>query len=219
MEKLKKLLPINLQFFAEEGGSDDSGADNGSNGNEGGNQDQNSGEKTFTQSQVSAMMAKEKNEGKRSILKSLGFKDENEAKAAVNAYNAFINSGKTDEQKNADDVNKANEEKNESLARAIAAENKLTCFEIGVNKDSVDDVLAIANTKVTDSKDLKTVLEEMKKDNRYSSFFKEDDGSSNSGTGVTPGHSKGASSPNIGELGKRLGEKNALPKDNKSSFF
>ena len=72
------LLPLNLQFFADgsdEGnnGGNDSSTPAGDNGDKKGNEDQTkSGEKTFTQEQVTAMMAKEKNEGKRSILKSLG---------------------------------------------------------------------------------------------------------------------------------------------------
>ena len=221
MEKREKeLLPWNLQFFAEDDGSDDSGTgDNGGSGEDQNSGDDNSGEKTFTQTQVSAMMTREKNEGKRSILKSLGFNNEDEAKKAMEAYNAFMNHNKTEGEKNSDDVKKANEEKNESELRAIAAENKLTCFECGVNKDSIDDVLAIASTKVTESKNLEQVLKEMKKENKYSSFFNTSD-QSNSGTGRNPGHQKGGTSGEAGELGKRLaGLSSGQSKDQKSNFF
>ncbi|MBO7695436.1 MAG: hypothetical protein J6T10_22655 [Methanobrevibacter sp.] len=211
-EEIKTMLPLNLQFFAE---------DDGGNGN--GNEDQtlekeNSGEKTFTQSQVSTMMAKEKNEGRRSILKLLGFSNEEEAKSAIAAYNAFVNSQKDDKEKNADDVKKANEEKSASEARAIAAENKLVCFENGVNKEYIDDVLAIAALKISDEKDLEHVLKDMKKDNKYSSFFTSGKESSN-GTGVNPGHQGGRSSDKQGELGKRLGSVSNTGKEQKSSFF
>lgn len=224
MEKKElKLLPLDLQFFAE--GSDE-GADGDvdNKGNDGSDvKDQasnnNPGEKTFTQAQVSAMMAKEKNEGKRSALKALGFNSEADAKKAIEAYNSFLNLQKTDEQKLSDEIKKAQDESNENLSRAIEAENKLSCLEAGVNKESLADVLAIASTKVTDEKDLSKVLEEMKKDKRYSSFF---EGSQvGSGTGTPPGHSSSINDNGggKGELGKRLAEASIAPKKTESNFF
>lgn len=223
MEKeLKNLLAYNLQFFAEDGGAESDNSDNGASEDaNGGQEDQNSkesGERTFTQTQVSAMMTKEKNEGKRSVLKSLGFKDEAEAKSAFAAYKAFVDSQKSEQEKNADDVKNANAERDESIARAIAAENKLTCFEAGVGKDSIDDVLAIASTKVNDSKDLEQVLKEMKKDNRYSGFFNTNT-QNGSGTGRNPNHSNSVKDKNeFGDLGKRLAGNNQSS-EKKSSFF
>ena len=221
-----KLLPYDLQFFADDSGDgngsagsdENGGSDSGNEGAKDQASQNNPGEKTFTQTQVSAMMAKEKNEGKRSILKSLGFSDEKEAKSAIDAYNAFMNSRKTDEEKNADDVKKANTERDESILRAVAAENKLTCFENGVNKESIDDVLAIASTKVNDNKSLEDVLKEMKKDKKYASFF--DGISQGSGTGKQPGHQiNGGGSEKLGEYGKALASMNKVEKKEGSSFF
>lgn len=222
VKREKMMFPLNLQFFAEDddnSGNENNGNDNGDESNK--DQNDNSGEKkekTFTQSQVSAMMTKEKNEGKRSILNSLGFKTEDEAKKAINLYNALVNSQKTEEEKSKEDVNKANDDKNQALSRAEAAENKLTCFEAGVDKDSIDDVLAIARTKVSDSKTLSDVLDDMKKETRYASFFKSTN--SGSGTGSNPKHTGGSGSENPGDYGKQLALGNSTAKkDTGSKYF
>lgn len=222
--KKKNLLPLNLQFFAEEGDSSNNNAnDNKNAGNESGNDGQNkndqtdnSGEKTFTQSQVSAMMAKEKNEGRKAMLKSLGFDSEKDAKDAFALLSALKDSQKSAEEKAQDIKDKAAKDLSEANARASAAESKLACLENGVNKESLDDVLAIAMLKVTDDKKLDSVIKEMAKDKKYSSFF----GSESSGTGSNPGHS-GSSSENLGDYGKKLAEKNksAANNEQKSSFF
>lgn len=216
----EKMLPFNLQFFAE--GSENSDNANNDKGNEGGNEDQNSnqnsGEKTFTQTEVSNMMTKEKNEGKRSVLKSLGFKTEEEALKAIEGYNKFLESQKSEAEKNKEALEKANGEKAEALKRATDAENKLAVYNAGVNSEYVEDVLAIATLKVTEEKTLDVVLKEMKEDKKYESFFVKE--SSNSGgTGSNAGHSNGHSGDQGDGYGKRLAEKNKANNNVKSSFF
>ena len=93
-EENKPFRPFNLQFFG--GGTDDDNVDDSADGDvdEGGTGDDadddeedgnqhGTGEKTFTQKQVTALMAREKKEGRRSVLKALGFKSEAEAKSAL----------------------------------------------------------------------------------------------------------------------------------------
>lgn len=209
-KKEKKLLPLNLQFFAEDPNNGDGDGDEGENQNDSGN-----GEKTFTQKDVTAMMAKEKNEGRRSQLKSLGFANEQEALDALKELDEYRKSKKTKEENLENDVKNLSGDKQKAIERAEAAEQKLSCFTAGVNKDCIDDVLAIAKTKVTDDKSLDDVLGEMKKDNKYTSFFSTS--SSNNGTGSNPGHSNGHES-NLGDFGKRLAEKSSGKKVDKSYF-
>jgi len=217
-----KLFPLNLQFFASDDGADNN-VDNGQNESQSntngstGNTDGKEDEKTFTQDQVNSMMAREKNEGKRSVLKSLGFSNEEEAKKAITLFNAMMDSQKTAEEKLDEELSKKDQELSEYKNRAFEAENKLLCLENGVNKDSVDDVLAIAKCKVTDSKNLSKVLSEMKKDSKYSSFFTS---AENNGTGNDPGHS-GSSFVGKGEYGKGLAERvmGNAPKREKSNYF
>lgn len=226
-ESKKRLFPLNLQYFADgDGGNENQGNnqnnenDNNSNSNANNNQNNSKdNEKMFTQEQVNSMMAKEKNEGKRSVLKSLGFTNEEEAKKAIELYNALVNSQKTEEEKKEEELKKANDEKQSYFDRAEEAENKLSCFQAGVDKDSIDDVLAIAKTKINESKNLDKVLEEMKKETRYTSFFISTQ--QKKGTGNDPAHSGGSGSFDAGNYGKSLAERNAAQNksEKKSSFF
>ena len=213
-----KLFPLDLQFFADsengeaEGGNEENDGQ-GNTGDDVGKKD----EKTFTQEQVSRMMAREKSEGKKSVLKSLGFTDEDEAKKAINLFKAMMDSQKTDKEKSEEELEKKEQELSEYKIKAEEAENKLLCLQNGVDKDAVDDVLAIAKLKVTDAKSLSKVLSEMKKDAKYSAFFVE---SKNNGTGSDPGHS-GGSYVGKGDYGKGLAERlsGGGSGERKSNFF
>lgn len=232
--KNDNLMKMNLQFFADEGAGGSAGA--GSNDNAGGNDGSNSGNnegsnnngnqtppdnddgkagasgKTFTQEELSAVAATEKKQGKQSILNLFGVKNEKEAKEQAEAFKKWQESQKDTEQKLKDSqTNLA-----EAQAKAKQAEDKLALMTAGVNKDSLDDALAIAALKVTDDKDLAAVLEEMKKDPKYKGFF----GTSGSaGTGSSTGHqgTGAAGTENIGERLGKLSASHAAPK--KSNFF
>lgn len=220
----EKLLHYNLQLFAEgEGDNGSSGADNGDNGSNNDvdhDTDNNHGEKTFTQTEVSGMMAKEKKEGKRAILKALGFESEDDAKKAIEGYNKYLEDQKTESEKQKEMLDKVNNEKTEALNRAKAAENKVACYNSGIASEYIDDVLAIASTKVTDEKDLVEVLKEMKEDKKYESFFGKDSSGSKHGTGSNAGHS-GNDNDDKNDLGKRLAEqrKNSIAATTKSNYF
>ena len=229
-----KGLPFNLQFFADGNGDEGQNGDGQANGNEdskGGddsqnktgedNGEQNKGaEKTFTQKQVSEMMAKEKKQGKQSILNSLGFKTEQEAKDAMSLLKALQDSQKSEEQKQKEANDAAVAEKEKAEQRAILAESKLSCVENGVNKESIDDVLTIAMSKVTDDKSLDDVIADMKKEKRYASFFVDGNEGGSNGTGTTPSHSS-SKKQNEDDYGKKLAERyNAKQSgDTKSKFF
>lgn len=201
-EVVKKMLPLNLQFFAEED-KPDGGEDNKPDESE----KQEPDVKTFTQDEVNSLLASTKKEAKKNVLSSLGFKSEAEAKNSISMLNKLLDDESAD---NSEDNKESENEK-----RALAAESKLTCLLAGVDKDSIDDVIAIANKKVTQEKDLSKVLEEMKEEKRYSSFFCED----NKGTGSDPGHS-GNADDNSDSYGKRIASMNKSSSSNgKSNFF
>lgn len=224
MENETRLFPLRLQFFAEDGG-EGSNDDAGAAGTEGeGNQNPDAGKggeagETFTQEQMNAIAAREKSQGKNAILKLFGAKDEKTAKEQAKAFKEWQEAQKTNEQKLQDqqkDISDAN-------ARAQAAEDKLVCIMAGINKDSVDDALAIASMKVTEDKNLEAVIEDMKKEPRYKGFFDTDssDSSDNKhkGTGTPAGHQgTGSSAGGSENIGERLGKaRNGGAK--KSNFF
>lgn len=219
-KELKTTLPYNLQFFAEkEDGEDEPKNEpknddnqNDDNQNPDGSDDENKKEKVFTQSQVNAMMSREKKQGRQSALNALGFKTEEDAKKAIALLNALQDSQKSEEEKLNEKLNNQKNDLSEAEKRAIVAENKLSCISANVKKEAIDDVLAIASTKISDEKDLDSVLEDMKKDAKYSSFFE----GTKQGTGSNPGHSK---PDNGGEkMGARLA-KSSTPTEKKSTYF
>lgn len=240
MEKEKELrLPLNLQFFAsdepdddldddvDDDDVDDSKDDAGDSGKDskGKKNDSSKEEKTFTQKQVNRMMTKEKREGRKSAISSLGFKDEEEAKKAAAFYQAYTKSQKTDKELANEEKKNLEDGKSSAEKRAEEAEAKLACVMAGVNKESVDDVMAIAKAKMTEGDTLDDVLAEMKKQAKYSSFFSEsddtDDKHEDDGTGRDSGHGskgRGGADDKKGSYGKKLAE-NAKPATSKKKTY
>lgn len=210
-------LPYNLQFFAEgEGnGSDDpdhtgEGGDAGTNGegkgNEGkGTEDSGSGEKTFTQKQVSSMMAKEKKQGREAAYREMGI-DPNDTKM-VNMFKAFVDSQKTDEEKqqqqNAENATKIAEAEH----RAQVAEAKAEAMKAGAKPEFVDDIVALAMTKVDDNTDVNSVIGDLK--TKYPMWFGEEESDEGKATGKKgTGSSVGGSGTGSGKGGEQnLGQR------------
>lgn len=214
-KELKEMLPLNLQFFAEGGDDDGSGSAGGDDDNNAGaddnGSDNNNSTKTFTQEEVNSISANEKRQGKASVLKALGVKSEAEAKKIIDAYNAMMNISNQSGNNSGED-----DKQSEAEERALKAEQKLSAVMAGVDASSIDDVIAIATLKVTDDKDLDTVLKEMKEDKRYSSFFGTSGNGAGTGSGVEHGNSsKGAK---VGDFGRKLAEARASS-TSKSSYF
>lgn len=219
-ERMRGSLPLNLQFFASNNSDDDDNDDdNDDAADEDGDEDEDEKkEKTFTQSQVTAMLAREKKEGRRSMLRSLGFSSVTEAKNTMSALQKLLNgNNNVDTGSNVNDNNDDDEAVRTALERAEAAESKLACITAGVNKESIDDVLAIAKFKVSDDKDLATVLTEMSKEAKYASFFDEEQG--DNGTGNDPGHVKKKDSQTAGSYGARLASSVTQQKEKKKSSY
>lgn len=201
--------------------SNDNSTGNGTSGNSSNN---NSGEKTFTQSQVNSMMSREKKQGRDAAYRELGInpKDKN----MIGLIKSFMDSQKTEEQK-VEELKSENDAKvAEAERRAIIAEAKAEAMLLGVNKEYIDDVIALAMTKLTDDTDIKSVLEDLKK--KYSVWFSDTDSSNSSnnennvgqrGTGSSVrsdnSSSKGKETNN---LGQRLAAKRKST-SSKSSFW
>lgn len=174
-DETKRIMPLNLQFFAEdESGKDDDANDDGKDTGEGTGTKDESGkdekkEKTFTQEEVTRMMAREKKQGRAALLKELGYKDEKQAKAASSSYNAWLESQKTEEQKSAEKDSENEKAILEAQAKADAAEAKVEALMLGCNPQNVDDVIALAMAKKTEDGDFKTIVGELKK--KYPDMF------------------------------------------------
>lgn len=146
------------------------------------NQEQQEETKSYTQSELTKMLATERGREKNKLIKGLGFDNEDALKTIISNY-------KTNE-----DANKTDLEKAKTLAtdyetkyNNLVVDNKnlgykMTAIELGVKPDSTSDVLALAERKVTDDIDInasiKNVLEVYPqfKVSKNVNFGKEDQG-------------------------------------------
>ncbi len=197
--------------------------DGGDGDNSAQNQQNEKKEKTFTQEEVTAMMAKEKNQGRASMLNELGFKDAKSAKASLASLKEYEDAKKTD-------LDKANENIAAETAAKKEAENKVTMLELklslvksGVKVESIDDVSALIVSKMSDDKTIDDVLKELKEHSVYKNFFAseaddDDNEAKKSGTGKNVNGKR--KSAEDGGIGSRLGAQKAKQdKKSESAFF
>lgn len=125
--------------------------------------------KTFSQEQVTKMMTKEKNQGRAAALKELGI-DPKDTKAMA-MVKALLDSQKTDDEKASEQLSEVAKAKAEVEERAMKAEAKVEAMQLGVQPKYVEDVVALALSKLTDDSDLKTIIGELKI--KYPVWFEE----------------------------------------------
>lgn len=145
-------------------GDDNSGDDNkgskGDAGAKGTGSNGSDGSKTFTQDQVTRMMTREKNQGRAAAFRELGIDPKDEK--TVKMFKAFVESQKTDEQKEQEEKSAQQTALVEAQQKALVAEAKAEAMMLGVGKQYVDDVVTLALSKMTDDSDLKTIIGEFK---------------------------------------------------------
>lgn len=182
----------------------------------------NTNEKTFTQRQVTAMMSKEKKQGKEAAYREMGL-DPNDSKM-VSMFKAFIDSQKTDEQKANEVAAQQAAKIAEAEERAKVAEAKAEAMQLGILPQYVDDAVTLVLSKSKDS-DVKSVVEELK--TKYPIWFGKNEENDNNSTGQkgtgssVKNNNKGGSNNNDNKgIGARLAaQRKAQNGTNKKSFW
>lgn len=194
---------IGFQFFAE-------GQQEGpSQGNPQEDKEKDRGGKTFTQEEVNRLLKSEKESAKKSLLKELGVDDAKTAKEGLEKYREILDKDKTDAERAKEGLAAEAKAKGEAEKRALLAEAKVEALSAGCNPSYLDDLITLATVRVTEDKDLSTVIREMKGDPKYKTFFGEDHDPEDHGTGGGGGYRRKPSSDKKGSLGSRLGEQAA----------
>lgn len=183
------------------------GDDSGSSSNKG-NDGGSNGEKTFSQAEVSRMMAKEKNQGRNAVFNELGINPDD--KKMISLIKTLVNN----QQDDGDDGSNDNGDESinavtEAEQKAAIAEAKVEAMKMGVKPQFVDDAVTLAIAKMNDDEgaDLKSTLGEFK--SKYSIWFVEGDddeshkGKHGTGSSVNP-RGSGSKDGNENGLGKRL---------------
>lgn len=143
-------------------------------------------EKTFTQTEVNAMMAKEKKSGKSAAFKALGFANEEDAKNKLAAYDDYMRKQKTDSENLADDLAKEKATNAELTNQVLDANVKIALMSKGANPAYIDELMVLAKSKISDDNSIDVVIEELKK--KTPVFF--ENTNFGTGTGNSPGHQK-----------------------------
>lgn len=172
-------------------------------------------ERTFTQEDVNRMMAAEKEQGRKSILRELGVEDVTSAKEGLQKYQEYLNSQKTELQQAQESQARLQNEYADAIAKAKHMEGCMTAMKLGVVADSVEDIVALAATKVSDTKSLEAVLSEMKSNSVYAGFFKDSAGTGNGGMQGQPSQPEDTSKI----LAESLAKKASAYTSQKSKYF
>lgn len=217
----------NLEEGQGTGDQNNAGAagDANTNGNSDNNQSINNntennngkGEKTFTQDDVNRMMTREKKQGANSVYNELGIKPGD--KKSIDAIKKFLESQKTDAQKEAEKINAENSALAEANHKLALAEAKAEAMQLGVQAQFVDDAVTLALGKVEneDGTDIKTALGELK--TKYPVWFENPHGKDEkSSTGQRgTGSSVKSSQKDKGNDNKNLGARLAANRKSSTS--
>ncbi len=203
---------IGLQFFAEPESNPEQQPNNGIEpkpNTEPSSQSQ-SQPKTFTQEELNKIASRENEQGRAAVLRELGINPDD--KGAIERYKKLIEQNQSNEERLNTQLQTEQTEKANALARAETAEIKLAAIQAGVNPEMVDDLVILAKTKVTETKTIDKVIEEMK--TTHPMFYINEPQSQGTGGTHNPPRGRGGQTQSIAE---RLAQKQQQTV--KSSFF
>lgn len=175
--------------------------------------------KTFTQEEVNRMMAKEKREGKLSVLKELGVEDVKNAKEGLKKYQEYLNAQKTEAQRAQEEAQRLAEEKAELEKKALMADIQVSALKSGIKADFLDDAIILAQSKKTDNTTYEDIFNELKQ--TYPNFAGTATTPAPKGTGNMPKPTAGQQQATADDYGKRLAEARLAQKTvtNKGNYF
>src|SRR5690606_25720975 len=116
------------------------------------------GGKPFTQEDVNNIVAREVKKAQEKFLRQLGVEDFNSAKEGMQRFREWQESQKTEAEKQAEQLQKLQEQ-----SQTLAAENeqlkaKLAAVQVGVDPNSIDDVVVLAKNYLSDDVDLNAAI-------------------------------------------------------------
>lgn len=137
------------------------------------------------------------------LLKDLGVDSLDAAKENLKAYNEYTESKKTEDQKTQDRLETLENESKSKDDTIFDLQSKLAASNEGVHPDSVDDVVALAKSKVSDKKPIDKAIKEIVE--KYPQFKGED--KEEKQTGVFPGNTPSRKSSKVDGFISGLGLK------------
>lgn len=127
--------------------------------------------KTFTQEEVNGLVTKESKKAQEKIFKSLGFEDFKSAKEGLEQLKEWKNSQKSEAEKQTEALTAKEKELETALSEKKNLEAKLSALTLGVNADSVDDVITLSTRLVSDDVSIEDAIGQVLK--KYPQFGKQ----------------------------------------------
>lgn len=201
-------LKLNLQHFADDdskGDDQDTNADSQDKDDKSSDQDQSKDDKSSDKDDKSTDVSAEEAQriAEAQLLKDLGVDSLDAAKENLKAYNEYMDSKKTDDQKTQDRLTELENSAKEKDDTIFDLQSKLAASNEGVHPDSVDDVVALAKSKVSDKKPIDKAIKEIVE--KYPQFKGED--KEEKQTGVFPGNTPSRKSSKVDGFISGLGLK------------
>lgn len=155
-----RFLPLNLQFFAEQGEGDQTSEQSGGE-EQSGTDSQQSEEKTFRQEDVNNIVAREAKKAQEKLLKELGIDDFENAKDGLAKFREWQESQKTEQEKQAEQLEQLQSNLNQTTSENETLKAQLSALKQGVISDSVEDVVALAKNYVSDDVDMDKAIKQV----------------------------------------------------------
>jgi hypothetical protein len=164
---------LNLQFFAADtgnGGATTEGNQQPTDSNVGGNaqqqepqnqQQDSTQSKSFSQEDVNNLIAKEKKKATEKFLKELGIDDFENAKEGLQKFKEWQESQKTEAEKQAEKLQTLETENGTLTEENKSLKAQLSALKAGVNAESVEDVVVLAQKYVSDEVDFDTAVQKV----------------------------------------------------------
>lgn len=143
--------------------------------------------KTFKQEDVNNIVSRESKKATEKLLKDLGIDDFENAKDGLEKFKEWQESQKTEADKQAEQLTKANEQVTSLEAQNAQLKAENAALGQGVDSDSLKDVIALANTYVSEEVDINKAIETVLE--KYPNF-KGESIIQPSGQSVVPGNPK-----------------------------
>lgn len=152
-------------------------------------------EKTFSQEDVTRISTKEHKSGYSKAIKDLGFSDVETAKNALAEYAKWQESQKSEADKQAEALTAKDRELANAQAENKVLASKLAALSKGVNTESVDDVIALAERLITDEVSIDDAIGQVLA--KYPQFGKQEPVEDKKPTITVPGNPSAQSSDGI----------------------
>lgn len=159
MADLIKIIPVNLQRFADEPETDEPTTTDPAapEGNDTGKDEKPEGN-TFTQEDVNRIAAKESKSATEKILKDLGVDDFENAKDGLEKFKEWQEAQKTEAEKEREQYEATQKELETKNAEYQKVVYENAALKAGVDVNSIDDVVALAEKRVTDEVDINAAM-------------------------------------------------------------